>query len=32
MVKEVDAKRDVANEEGANAGSNKTLSKLSYKF
>jgi hypothetical protein len=26
------AKRDVSNEEGANARSNKTLSKLSYKF
>ena len=31
-LKTISAKRDVANEEGANAGSNKTLSKLSYKF
>jgi hypothetical protein len=28
----ISAKRDVSNEEGANARSNKTRSKLSYKF
>ena len=31
-LKMISAKRDVANEEGENARSNKTLSKLSYKF
>lgn len=31
-LKTISAKRDVANEEGENARSNKTLSKLSYKF
>jgi hypothetical protein len=31
-LKTIGAKRDVANEEGENARSNKTLSKLSYKF
>jgi predicted ATP-dependent endonuclease of OLD family len=31
-LKAISAKRDVSNEEGANARSNKTLSKLSYKF
>lgn len=31
-LKTINAKRDVANEEGENARSNKTLSKLSYKF
>ncbi len=32
LLKTISAKRDVANEEGENARSNKTLSKLSYKF
>lgn len=31
-LKTISAKRDVANEEGENARSNKTLSRLSYKF
>ena len=31
-LKTISAKRDVANEEGVNARSNKTLSKLSYRF
>lgn len=32
LLKTISAKRDVANEEGENARSNKSLSKLSYKF